>query len=195
MTKILNKIVKIVVNVLVVILTVAIFFSIYNLISLKILHKDYSNIIGYSMFEVVTGSMEPTLNVGDLIIIKKENNYKVNDIITYRSDDDFITHRIVRIDEKYFYTRGDANNSDDNKIVDSQIIGKSVFIIKNGGIWRKVLLTPKVFITIIIMLILFSLCFSYIPKNRRKKFKSMDNSFDSLDYCPLKNEVNKNNDR
>lgn len=195
MTNILNKIIKIVVNVLVVILTVAIFFSIYNLISLKVLHKDYTNIIGYSIFEVVTGSMEPTISVGDLVIVKRESNYKVNDIITYRIDDDFITHRIVRVDNKYFYTRGDANNSDDNKIVDSQIIGKSILIIKNGGIWRNVILTPKVFITIIIMMILLSLCFSYIPKNKRSKTKGLDNNFDDLDCCPLKKEVNKSNDR
>lgn len=191
MTKILNIIVKIIVNFLVVILTIAIFFSIYNLISLKILHKDYTNIIGYSMFEVVTGSMEPTLRVGDLIVIKKEKKYSTNDIITYRSDDDFITHRIVRIDKNYFYTRGDANNSEDNKIVDSQIIGKTVFIIKNGGIWRRIFLTPKVFITIIIILIMFSLCFSYIPKNKRRKLENIDNSFDNLNYCPLKDGVKK----
>lgn len=194
MTKTLNIIVKIIVNILATLITVAIFFSIYNLVSLRILHKDYVDVFGYSLFEVVTGSMEPTIKVGDLIIVKRDDNYKKDDIITYRLDDDFITHRITRIDNDFIYTRGDANNSEDNKIVLNQIIGREVLIIKNGGVWRKILLTPKVFISFIVLLILFSLCFSYIPNNKRKKLKSINNSFDNLNYCPLK-EVKKNEEK
>ena len=194
MTKILNKIALVIVNILVILVTILIFFSIYNFISLKYLHKDYTSIIGFSVFEVVTGSMEPTLNVGDLIIIKNYDNYIRNDIITYKIDDDFITHRITDIDNSYVYTKGDANNSEDNKILHSQIIGKVVFVIDNGGIWREILLTPRVFITIIIMLILVSLCFSYIPKNKRKKFKNLDSEFDDTYYCPIKEEMRNKND-
>lgn len=194
MTKILNIITKIIINILVVLVTILIFFSVYNLISLKCLHKEYTSIIGFSMFEVVTGSMEPTLNVGDLIIIKNYDNYKRDDIITYKIDDDFITHRITDIDDDYVYTKGDANNSEDNKILYSQIIGKVVFIIDNGGVWREILLTPRVFIMMIIILVLVSLCFSYVPKNKRRKLNNLDSEFDGTYYCPVKEEMRSKND-
>lgn len=189
MTNILSKLVQVIVNILVILVTILIFFSIYNLVSLRLFHKEYTSIIGYSMFEVVTGSMEPTLNVGDLIIIKNYDSYKKNDIITYRSDNDFITHRITGIDKDYVYTKGDANNSEDNKILYDQIIGKVVFVVNNGGVYRKILLTPRVFIMVVIFLILLSLCFSYIPFNKRRKLKNIDSEFDSSNYCPVKEEM------
>ena len=110
-------------------------FNIYNFISIKVLHKDLASINGYTILEVVSGSMEPTIYKGDIIIINtKDKNYKENDIITFRGKEgEFVTHRIMKIDGKTMITKGDNNNSEDDPIKTSSIVGKYVTKINGGG--------------------------------------------------------------
>mgnify|MGYP004606951509 CR=1 FL=1 len=82
--------------------------------------------LGYRIFVVQTGSMSPTLEVGDYIIIKKQDSYSINDIITYKLGNSFITHRIVSLDP--ITTKGDNNNTNDEPIKQEDIVGK--YIIK-----------------------------------------------------------------
>ena len=84
MLKFLNKIFQIFIDFLVFIITILILFSLYKLIVVKIYHKPYANTLGYSIFEIATGSMEPTLKVKDLIIVKITKNIKENDIISIK---------------------------------------------------------------------------------------------------------------
>ena len=70
--------------------------------------------------------MEPTLNVKDLIVVKKTSNISKNDIITYIDGKDFITHRVIKIEGNTLTTKGDSNNSDDVRIDKSKVIGKVI---------------------------------------------------------------------
>lgn len=177
MLKYANKFLQIFIDFLVFIVTVLILFSLYNIISINILKKDYTSFFGYSIFEIASGSMEPVLNVDDLIVVKKTNNIKVGDIVTYISDKDFITHRVITINGDYITTKGDANNSEDVNVNMNNVIGKVVFDIHKGGMWKNILITPKVVISFIITLIMFSLCISYIPKRKRKVKSNLDDYF------------------
>ena len=83
--------------------------------------------LGWETHPVLSGSMEPTLKVGGLIITKPENiqNIKENDIITFNiSPDSMVTHRVVGIEiregKPWFQTKGDANNEPDNDYVSSE---------------------------------------------------------------------------
>ncbi len=66
---------------------------------------------------VVSGSMEPTLNIGDLVIIKKVNPDKIevgNIVVYYDPYKNIrVVHRVVKIDnidgKRYFITKGDNN--------------------------------------------------------------------------------------
>ena len=73
--------------------------------------------------------MEPEIQAGENIIIKKCKEYEIGDIITYISKDEvLVTHRIVSIDDGLYYTKGDFNNVEDPEpITDSQIYGKVIF--------------------------------------------------------------------
>lgn len=85
---------------------------------------------------VLTGSMEPEYNVGDLVIIKKTDTdvLKVKDVITFYSPDPtvqgaIVTHRINDITEENgqikFETKGDNNEIvDTEKVSEDKIIGK-----------------------------------------------------------------------
>lgn len=131
----MKRVKKIIFVILSILLGLILIFNVYNFILIKVLHKDLASINGYALLEVVSGSMEPTIHKGDMIIINtKENDYKENDIITFRgSEGEFITHRILKIDEDFLVTKGDNNNSEDNPIKSSAIVGKYVTKIKGAG--------------------------------------------------------------
>lgn len=87
-------------------------------------------------YTVLSGSMHPTLQPGDLVIVKAENpsNIKIGDIVTVKSKVGIFTHRIY--DKKIengiimFRTKGDANEDPDPAYFDSsKLIGKVVIII------------------------------------------------------------------
>lgn len=77
---------------------------------------------GYKILKVISGSMEPTIQTGSVILIKQTepDKLKVGDIITFRSMEyggQLVTHRIAGInkgDLLTFETKGDANDSNDN---------------------------------------------------------------------------------
>lgn len=126
---------------------------------LKIFNKDYINFCGYTIFQVITGSMSNTINPQDIVIVKLTDDVKTHDIITFRVGDDFVTHRIIGNEEDKIITRGDANNSQDAPITKDQIVGKVVFIISNVAIWINVIKEPVVIAAIIISIIVVKLLF------------------------------------
>lgn len=116
----------------------------------------------YSLFVVKTGSMEPTIKTGSIVLSKKLANYGENDIITFS---DFergnITHRIIRVVDENgsvkFETKGDANESVDRNLVEkATILGKVIFKVpflgyltmKLKGFWgiAILILVPAVWI-------------------------------------------------
>lgn len=78
-----------------------------------------SRLVGFQVFNVVSGSMEPTYSVGDLLYVKEvdPDAVKVGDVITFVLNEDLVvaTHRVVEIDaeNRHFYTKGDANDTAD----------------------------------------------------------------------------------
>ena len=77
------------------------------------------------VFIVITGSMEPTINIKELIVIKEQNSYNIGDIITYRDyNNNLVTHRIINKFEDKVITRGDNNTVSDKPISLKKIEGK-----------------------------------------------------------------------
>ena len=70
-------------------------------------------LLNYHPLVVLSGSMEPTYKVGSLIYYKSRNNYKENDPITFSLHNNIVTHRIVKIIDNEYTTKGDANESPD----------------------------------------------------------------------------------
>jgi len=90
---------------------------------------------------VLSGSMEPAIQVGSIVVIKAEENYEIGDIITFGKDTrDSIptTHRIhemrAQAGEIFYQTKGDANEDPDvREIGENEIIGKVTFSIPYLG--------------------------------------------------------------
>ena len=96
------------------------------------------SVFGYSSFVVATGSMTGTIDIGDMVIVKKTNNYKIGDIITFFLDGQTIptTHRIVGISGDCYITKGDFNNAIDGDLVEKEmIVGEVVSTLKGMGVF------------------------------------------------------------
>ncbi|MBR1386457.1 MAG: signal peptidase I [Bacilli bacterium] len=85
-------------------------------------------LFGYKPLVVLSGSMEPTFKAGSIIYYKEVNSYndlKKGDIITYRYKNNYVSHRIVDMNNNLFETKGDANKvSDPINISFDRVIGK-----------------------------------------------------------------------
>lgn len=98
-----------------------------------------TNYMGYSMYVVLSGSMEPTICVDDLVVIKTVNieDVKENDIITYTENNSYVTHRVVGISKENGISltmQGDNNNTiDKTKVTKDNIEGIYVTHITGGG--------------------------------------------------------------
>ena len=183
-----QKIVGKIVNILIVIVIIAIIFCAYCMFSIKVLGNKYVNLFGYSIFEVATGSMHGSIEIGDAVLVKINSDFDVDDIVTYQSGEDFITHRVIIKEENSIITKGDANNVNDNPVDNSLVLGKVVKILPKLGTWKKVLLTPKVIVLILVTLFIFSILFSY--DGDRIKIISSKKAQKEIDD-KINNEINK----
>ena len=127
------------------------------------------NFFGYSLFRVMTGSMEPGIGVDSLIVVKRTaaDELQEGDVITFYSRDPSLmgepnTHRIIRFAEdggkKLIYTKGDANNIEDRYPVhEEDLIGRVTFVSQRLGKFVRVVSNPIVFIPLIIIPLVFLL--------------------------------------
>lgn len=164
--KILEKVANIGLNILIFIFGIVLLISIYNNIQVKLLGNDYSSFFGYSVFEVQTGSMGEAVEPGDWIVVKYSKNIKLDDIITFKQDGEFITHRVIEAYQGTYVTKGDANDAKDDPITQEQIVGKVVKVLPAFGIFKKTIFNPYVLVAIIITVYLVTLT---IKKNKKEK--------------------------
>ncbi len=170
--EIISKITNVVLDILLVVFAFILLISIYKNIQVKVLGKSYADFFGISVFEVQTGSMTGTIGISDWIIVKQSDNIEVNDIITFKKDNDFITHRVVEKYKGTYITKGDANSAKDDPISKEQIVGKVVKIIPKFGIVKRTLFNPIVLLLLIITVYLFNFTFkkknndAAIPNNK-----------------------------
>ena len=76
-----SKISDYILNFLIVLFTLFLLASIYSFIQVKVLKNDHSSLFGYSFFEIQTGSMHGSIEIGDWILVKSDNDIKVGDVI------------------------------------------------------------------------------------------------------------------
>ena len=120
-------------------------------------------VLGYSVFRVMTGSMEPEIREDSLLVVKKTPPEDIvpGDVISFFSPDPMLegavnTHRVVRIEKEngrtQFITKGDANVIEDIYPTDaSALVGRVVFQSYGLGKAVSLLSNPLIFGTIILL--------------------------------------------
>lgn len=92
------------------------------------------SIAGYRFFYIRSGSMEPAVKMGSLVVVQplEAEDVRQGDVITYRSENggSLTTHRVDHLTSggeglPFFYTRGDANTIPDPQPVQPrQLVGR-----------------------------------------------------------------------
>lgn len=128
------KTVKFVISVIKFILTTLIIIII-GVILIQRFSNNNMSLGGYRIFTVVTESMVPKYQVGDVILIKEEekSNIQIGDDVTYMGKvgsyaDKIITHQVINIENGKdgllkFHTKGIANEDEDPLVSEEQIYG------------------------------------------------------------------------
>lgn len=94
----------------------------------------------YSPRVILSGSMQPGINIGDVVIIKEIDGKtaQIGDIIMFPLGEMKVTHRVIDVKEvngkKYFTTKGDANNDPErDPVSEKNVKGKVVMVIPKAG--------------------------------------------------------------
>jgi len=127
---------------------------------------------GWGTAVVMSGSMEPTLSVNDLVVIHEADGYEVGDIIVYQSGSSLVIHRIVDIQDEMITARGDANNIEDEPISEIYVKGQLAFMLPYvGGLLRIIKSLPG---TIILLGAAILLLEKSWRKEKNKDAEKMD---------------------
>ncbi len=121
-----------------------------------ILGKDNPEFLGYMTAIVLTGSMEPHIAPGDLLVFKKQDSYGLNQVVIFTQENSLVTHRIVDIKEGEFITKGDANNTKDfYPVKPNQVLGLLVLRLPKLGFVIDFFKNPIGIFLVILFLLLW----------------------------------------
>lgn len=170
---------------------------------IQVLSQGYANLAGFSMFRVVTGSMEPTIPVGGLLVVRQVDmaSIQAGDIICFRAQNasifgEMMTHRVVGIHASaegiLFETKGDANLVLDSYFVtQTNFVGKVIWFTGEKGVLTSIFsfFNNKFgFLALIVFpcLLIGSLILRDCVKNIRNELKT---AVDELENEPGSNDV------
>lgn len=132
-----------------------IFLTILSLSGL-FLFTSQNNPLSLRSYAVLSGSMEPTVPVGSVVLARPDKFYFRGDIISFRKGNITVTHRLI--DKKiinggtYYFTKGDANKTPDEKPVSfDKITGKVITIIPLLGYFLAFSKTAPGFVFLVIV--------------------------------------------
>ena len=102
-------------------------------------------LVGYKPVVIQSGSMSPAIMTGDLCLVHSDDEYLLNDIVTFSVEDIYVTHRIVcDNDDGTYMTQGDANKIEDSALLKKeQIVGKVNLVLPKVGFIYAVVTTFK----------------------------------------------------
>lgn len=102
-----------------------------------------TGLFGVQPFIISGPSMQPTLEAGDLVIVRDidPSEIDVGDVIRFRKGDVPVIHRVVDLDDSgarpVFITRGDNNDKDDPPVLAANVDGEVVATLPKLG-WPSI---------------------------------------------------------
>ena len=115
---------------------------------------------------VLSGSMEPTLRVNDVIFFRETETFEEGDIVVFQDRGKHVVHRVIALQEDQMVTKGDANNAADEPVLLENVRGTVVFSIPAVGGVIRVLKTPVGTICLLALLV-FLLEFPHYQERKK----------------------------
>lgn len=170
----------------------------------QVVSNGYVTLCGNSLFRVVTGSMEPTMPVGTIILCKQTpiEQIQQGDIVCYRATDaardgKIITHRVVEIHknasgELELETKGDANvSSDSSYVCEENLIGKVTWFSGEDNVLNQVLsfLSGKLGFLGCVAIPILLICSLMLSESVKNIKRELEEAKDILENGPKTPEV------
>ena len=152
--KIVMHILKGILEIITFLLAIIGIINLYNMGYKLITNKDIAGLFGLYSYRASENNLSPDINENDFIIFEKGNNYMVGEYVLYNQNG---TYRIGQISDNsnFVYTIKDNNKVNDNKFTNDNIVGKSIFTIRNFGKIYDFLISPLMLIIVVIGMILY----------------------------------------
>ncbi|NCO67338.1 MAG: signal peptidase I [Nitrospirae bacterium CG_4_9_14_3_um_filter_41_27] len=104
---------------------------------IKEMQDELFHLNGKSWFRIISGSMQPLIDINDRVLVRKvaQSEVKLRDIILFKSDDVFVTHRVVgkfyNNGQLCFIQKGDRGGLA-LSVTAQNVLGKVIAVEKNG---------------------------------------------------------------
>ena len=129
---------------------------------------------------VKTGSMEPAIHTGSVVFVNERaelSGIKVGDVITFRKGGEMlVTHRVVKVGDGEYTTKGDANSvNDPEPVTRENYIGKTVTVLPGlGGLFTFLKSTAgRISVGCLIGALLL---LSFIPQRKKNESKEAEDN-------------------
>jgi len=155
-------------------LTLLIIINFYLGINKAVTHNPVPKVWGFAPLIVLSGSMEPAVYPGDVVIIREQaaEKYKIGDVASYLDGRTIFTHRIVGEENGMFVLKGDNNNTADDTVRPEQFVGKVLLTIPRVGVAMVFLKRPAgmAFLALLVLLYIYggNICVK-VKKARRRE--------------------------
>ena len=145
--------------------------------------EKYPTFLGYAPMIVLTDSMYPSIQKGDLIIVKETDAERLQegDVISFFDPDSttnsVVTHRIVRVDYANglsFVTKGDANNAEDTPVPAEKVVGLYQSKIKGAGNVAMFLKEPAGLVVCVALPMILLVVYELLRRRKYHKAKEQD---------------------
>ena len=152
------------------------------------------DVFGIKPMIVLSGSMETSIHTGDLVFVKMvdANTLREDDVIAFRNESDTVTtHRIIEIvmqnGQKYFKTKGDANNSEDaNLVAMDDVEGIYIGRIAKVGNFLMFMQQPIGLIIVLLVILVVGLIWLYIVNKRDERILAKEDEQDRKEFEEFK---------
>ena len=153
-------------------------FQFYNWNAKNVAGDNMPMPFGVGISVVLSGSMEPALSVDDVIIVKKTEDFGVDDMVVFNDHGILVVHRVISIDGDNITTKGDANNTADEPITRDVVKGKVIKVLPGAGKAFDILRSP------LAAVIVFGAAILLMELSFKKEKKEADD-----DLEPIKAEI------
>lgn len=137
-------------------LALLIMINLYLGINKAVTRAPIPKFFGFSPLIVLSGSMEPAINPGDVVVIREQpvDKYKPGDVVTYLEGNTAYTHRIISVENGVFTLKGDSNNVADEFLTADRFEGKVILRIPKAGLAIVFFKKPAGMALLVLLLVL-----------------------------------------
>ena len=193
--KTINTVLSVLKYIMIVFLSLVLGLNIYMFNAKKISREMLPMPFGYGVATVMSGSMLPTLNIGDLVIVKKiddNNKPQKSDVVVYQDNDILVIHRLVAINDElgFFITKGDANDAPDAPI--RKEAARATLIKRIPYIGNIILILKNPIVIIILIAIVIALTELTIKKSSNDEDDDIDKIKKEIEKLKKENILDEN---